>query len=362
MAGFSVAQNFLDKLVHNFYQTSITAGKSRTDYKWDGVESIIVPTILTQALNDYNVGGNGNRFGIPQDVEDSTQTLPVKKNKSFSAVIDKSYNTKRKMIAKAGEWLTLEQREQVVPYIDKYCMRVWTRGAGVKSNDGSLTKSNIIDKVFGANTSFIDNSVPFEGAYLYVGATNYNLIRLSPEFIGVDKLAEKILAKGVVGEVADFLVVKAPNSYFPSNVNFMACHKFSVTCPIKYNDTYIHVHPQGYNGHVIEGNIMFDAHVIDVLKNGIYVSLKAAEVANATLTLATTTLSLTAGGNKGTSAVTKTANTTEDVICESSAPYVATAAFNSSTGNVEVTPIKAGTCTITVECGAKSATIGVTVA
>lgn len=362
MAGFAVADKFIDKLVDEFYQSAIVAGKTRTDFSWDGVGTITVPTLITQDLNDYNAGGNGNRFGIPQDVEDKTQTLPVRKNKSFSSVIDKAYNTKRKLIAQAGKFMTLEQREKINPYIDKYCIRQWYLNAGVKVNDGTITKSNVIEKLFGANTSFINNSVPFDNSYLYTPASIYNFIRLSPEFIGVDKLAEKILAKGVVGEVADYKLVKAPNNYFPSNVNFAAIHKNSVVCPIKYNDTYVHVHPQGYNGHVIEGNIMFDAHVIKTLEKGVYFSMKAAEVANATLTLATTTLSLTAQGSVGTSAVTLTANTTDDVICESTAPYVATAVYDSTNGNIVVTPKKAGTCQILVECGSKSGTIGVTVA
>ena len=270
----NLATKYSDKVVDKFYQESLIAGKSSREYSWDGVKSIQVQTITTVEPGDYSRTGT-SRYGTPTEVQDTQQLLTLTQDKSVALTIDKGNNTEQMQIKAAGKVLALEMREQFIPMIDKYAFTRWVAGAGVTANDGTLTKSNIVEKIFAANASFINNSVPMNEVYLYIPASKYNLVRLSPEFVGVDNLAEKILTKGVVGEIAGFKVVPTPDAYFASTVNFLVCNKNSVLCPLKLEDAHIKQDPPGISGHLLEIRKIYDAFVLEAKNKGVYVSTTA---------------------------------------------------------------------------------------
>lgn len=270
----NLATKYSDKVVDKFYQESLIAGKSSREYSWDGVKSIQVHTITTVAPGDYSRTGT-SRYGTPTEVQDTQQILTLTQDKSVALTIDKGNNTEQMQIKAAGKVLALEMREQFIPMIDKYAFAQWVAGAGVTSKDGALTKSNIVEKIFAANASFINNSVPMNEVYLYIPASKYNMVRLSPEFVGVDNLAEKILTKGVVGEIAGFKVVPTPDTYFAETVNFLVCNKNSVLCPLKLEDAHIKQDPPGISGHLLEIRKIYDAFVLETKNKGVYVSTTA---------------------------------------------------------------------------------------
>ena len=107
---------------------------------------------------------------------------------------------------------------------------------------------------------------------LYLKSSQYNMVRLSPEFIGVDNLAEKVLTKGTVGQIADMKVVKIPNNYMPENVHFIITHKKSVLMPNKLKTARILDEVAGIDGRVLEYRSYYDAFVIGARANGVYVA------------------------------------------------------------------------------------------
>lgn len=270
----NLATKYSDKVVDKFYQESLIAGKSSKAYSWDGVKSIQVQTITTVVPGDYSREGT-SRYGTPTEVQDTQQLLTLTQDKSVSLTIDKGNNTEQMQIKAAGKVMALEMREQFIPMIDKYAFTKWVAGAGTVVTDGALTKSNIVEKIFAANASFINHKVPMTEVYLYIPAAKYNHVRLAPEFIGVDHLAEKILTKGVVGEIAGFKVVPTPDDYFAAGVNFLVCNKESVLCPLKLEDAHIKQDPPGISGHLLEIRKIYDAFVLETKNKGVYVSKTA---------------------------------------------------------------------------------------
>ena len=270
----------LKKWVQRWNEKSIVAGKSSDAFSFEGVKTLKVLTVATTALGDYTRSGT-SRYGTPTDVQDTEQTLSITQDKAFARVIDKGDNSSQYMLKQAGRVMKEYIDKQVVPMQDKRCILEWCKGYGqaITIETTGLTKANIVEKLFAVNTLFINNSVPFENAYLYIKASEYTKLRLSPEFIGVDKLAAESLTKGVVGEVADFKVVKTPDSYFPDGISFLVAQKDCVLAPNKINDTNIHSNPPGINGHLIEGRFLYDAFVLTELKNGVVVGGTAAGIA-----------------------------------------------------------------------------------
>lgn len=277
MADINYSTEFKEKTADALTVESFLAGKSNQDYSWDGSKAIEVPTIITQPLNDYNRTAADHRYGTPTEISDSIQTMTVEQDKSYSVTVDKGRMTEQKRIVNGAKVHGLQAKEQVIPFMDKFAIKKWGDNAGGVSVDGELTASTALDAVFAADTYFANHLIPENDRYLGVPATVYNAIRNHDSFIRVEALGQKVLEKGIVGEISNMKVVKMPDSWFTdANINFIAWQKKSVLLPKKLEEAKIHTNAPGYSGDLIEGRYLFDAFVLNVYKDGVYVSLKEA--------------------------------------------------------------------------------------
>lgn len=280
----NLASKYAKKVEERFYLDSIVAGKTSSDYDWDGVQTIEVLDIETYEPNNYKRTGS-NRYGETKEVQDTKQIMTVTQDKSNSLSVDKGNNTQQMMVKNAGKVANRQIRERYVPMLDKYCLNAWanfkhtdTEEEGGKvyqplsGIDTSLTKSNIVERIVAGETAMINEKVPMTNCYLYIGATHYAKLSLSDEFFKVEKLAQKALEKGVVGEIHDMKVVRVPDSYLPENVNFMIVKKEAVLAPVQIKDMKVHQDPPGLSGHLLEFRWIFDAFVKKNKAVGIYVS------------------------------------------------------------------------------------------
>ena len=271
----NLATQYQKQTADAFYQDSVILGKTARKYNWDGVKSIEVVTIQTQAPGDYSRQGT-SRYGSPSDVQDTKQILEVKQDKSVSLVVDKGDNTSQMMVKEAGKVLRLEIREQFVPMQDKYALKTWSENNKVQSSvDATVTKSNIVSLINKGRAALVNKKVPLTNTFIYIGATNYALLTEAPEFIGLEKLGTAALENGVVGKTKGMKVVEIPDDYLPSGVNFMIVNANCVEAPTKIEDAKVHQDPPGISGHLLEVRWLFDAFVLEAKADGIYVSKKA---------------------------------------------------------------------------------------
>lgn len=266
----NLASKYSKKVADKFYTESVILGKTSREYDWDGVKSINVHTIVTQAPGNYTRSGV-SRYGTPSDVQDTLQTMTITQDKSVALVVDKGDNKQQNMIKNAGKVVSLEMREQFVPMFDKYCLDVWATNAGTALTVGALTKANIVEKIADGVTALINAETSIDDAYCYIGATNFGKLILSPEFLSVDKLGEKALDKGVLGHVRGMKIVQVPDSYMPTNVNFLIAKKSCVLAPTQIKDMKIHEDAPGISGALMEIRWLFDAFVLDAKNKGVVV-------------------------------------------------------------------------------------------
>lgn len=268
----NLAEKWAKKTADKFIQQSVVAGKTSQEYEFDGVKTLHILTITTQTPTDYSRTGT-SRYGTPNEVQDTDQELSVTQDKAIALTIDKGNLKQQEMIKKAGKVMNLEIKEQFVPMFDKYCLAEWAGYTGIQTAiDASLTSENIVTAISKGITAFMNKNVPIENSYLYIGATQFGNLVLSPEFLNVDKLGEKALDKGVLGRVRGLQVVPVPDSYIPTDHNFMIVHKRSVLAPMQIKDMRIHQDPPGINGALLEARWLYDAFVLDAKKDGVYTS------------------------------------------------------------------------------------------
>lgn len=97
----------------------------------------------------------------------------------------------------------------------------------------------------------------------------YKNLSLSSEFLGLERLGEQALSKGIVGEFEGAKIVKVPTSYMPENCyGFLAC-KDSILLPRKISTFKTHTNPPGIDGWLMEGRLWFDAFVLGAKANGV---------------------------------------------------------------------------------------------
>lgn len=284
MATINFAEKYSDQILTKFTKSSFLAGKTSTEFDMAGVKSITIYTPQTQSLNDYNRGASANRFGTPTEMTDTVQELTMTQDKSFSITIDKGNQSDQMYIKEAGKMLKLQLDEQSIPFMDKYAFQVYGRKAGRVLGMSAPTKANIVVTLADALTHLDNMLVPDDNRFIYIGATLFNAIRLSTEYLAIEPMAAKAIGKGVVGEFMGVPVVKVPDSYL-GKIYFLIGYKPAMLFPLKFKTLNLHTKAPGIDGALLEGRHYFDAFILGERADGVYSAVPSADVvANCVIT------------------------------------------------------------------------------
>ena len=253
---------------------SLVAPYLTDEYNFEGAKTIRLTTAVTQPMNDYQRTGT-NRYGEPVEVPDWEQKMTLTQDKSFALTIDKGNSHDQNKIKERGNALLKAQlAEQAVPLYDRYCLgRLANKAGKIFGSATALTKSNIVDRITDGTSYLDDEEIAQNNRTLFINAKNYKLLKLSDEFIAVEKIANKALRKGVVGTFDNMKVVKVPRGRWPEGVNFIIVQKNCAAGPMVIDDTKIHKDPPGISGHLLEGRNYYDCFVIASRANGVYVDV-----------------------------------------------------------------------------------------
>ena len=275
----NLATKYEKKVDERFKLGSLTEAFVNNDYNWDGVESIKVYNIPTVALNDYQRSGS-SRYGTPAELEDSIKEYKLTTDKAFTYTIDKGNNQDQMNVKDAGKSLRREIDEVITPAKDIQRLTVMAETAAANSNigTGSITKSNAYEKFLDGQKTLDNYKVPVTGRVAAVSASYYAKLKLDDSFTKVGDMATKIAINGLVGEVDGVKIIKVPDSYLPTNCEFVIAHPSATVSPAKLTEYKIHDNPPGINGNLVEGRVRFDTFVLEAKKNAIYAHYTEAPV------------------------------------------------------------------------------------
>jgi len=273
----NLATKYADKIANMYTLGSLVADKASKEWDFSGVKSVKIYTPQTVEPVDYSRSGT-NRYGTPSEMADVVQELSMRQDKSFSLIIDKGNNNEQAMAKNAGKMLKLQTDERMVPMVDKYALAQFVKCAGTVKGMAKPTKTTIISAISDAAQALDDARVPQSDRYLYLSGEMYGLVRTSGEFLGLESLGEKALAKGIVGEIFGAQIVKVPTDYLPKNTFFVLTHKNAVLVPYKIRDAKLHQDPPGISGALLEGRSNFDAFVVGARCGGVYAAVLEGEV------------------------------------------------------------------------------------
>lgn len=240
------------------------------DYKWTGAHSIKIYKVSTAEMNDYGRNGGSNRYGTPEDLDATTEEMVLKKDRSFTFVLDKLDQDETGLALAAGTALERQIREKVIPEVDTYTYNVMAGGAGFKPDALKLTADNIYKQIITAS-KYLDNSeVPETERCIIVTPDTYLIMKESKDIVLNTEVGADMRLKGVIGNLDGCNVIKIPSIRLPKNFGFMMCHKIATTAPLKLENYKAHEDAPGYSGTLVEGRICYDAFVLENKKTGIY--------------------------------------------------------------------------------------------
>ena len=256
-------------VAERFKLGSRTEGIFSNKYDFTGVRTLTVYTNDLVTLNDYSRTGSSNRYGVPNELGDTTQEMTMSQDKSFTYTIDKGNASDQLNIKNANATLQENIDCVVIPAVDKYRLNVLYTKAGLESVTGALTKANVIEKVMLAGADMSNALIPLAGRTLIVKESVYVNAKLADQIMGNDSIGAKVLTNGTVGNLNGMEVRVVPDSYLDANCNFLIVNKTSAIAPVKIKDYKIHTDPPGVSGNLVEFRMYHDCFVLDTRAKGV---------------------------------------------------------------------------------------------
>lgn len=290
------ATKYATKIAEAFKRTSVTNDDCGTEYTWLDPKSrtIKVGSVNTVPETQYQRSGDA-RFGTTYDISDELQEMTCEQQPSFSFTIDALDESDRAIEVSAGRALRRQLEQVTTPGMDKHRIKKWCMGANIQLKEtGTLTKSNIGEKIIDLNALMDDAFVPMENRTLYIGTQYYKLLKQDPAWLGTEALAKEALTKGVVGQFDGLRVKKIPSAYMPNGVYFFIKYKNATVDPVKVAQYDILRKVKGYSGPVVQGVTYYDSFVLGAKGDGVAVCGNAAILAAPAITLSSHSATITA--------------------------------------------------------------------
>lgn len=262
------ASKYSGMVDEKFRLGSLTAGAVNEDYDFIGAKTVYVYEVPTVELRDYSRSGD-KRYGEASELENTKQELTLSMDRAFSFTIDRGNYEDTQMANAAGQALSRQIEEAVIPEIDRYRLAKMFIGAG-SIDTTALSNGNYYEQILNASEALSDAKVPINGRVLFVKTSFFNKLKLDSSFIKAGDASQDMLIKGAIGMIDGMNVFVVPASYMPCGADFIITHAMAITAPTKLAEYKIHDNPPGINGWLVEGRVYYDAFVMNAKKNAVY--------------------------------------------------------------------------------------------
>lgn len=263
---------YTDEIFKNESKKSLLTNQ---DFDWTGAHTVKVYKISTATMNDYDragtgSGATGSRYGTVASLNATTEEFTLSKDRSFTFVIDKLDTDETAQQLAAASALARQQREVIIPEVDKYVYSEMCENAGTAPAALTLTSENIYSEILKASQALDDAEVPETNRVLLVTPAVYLLMKQCPDITMETEIGNDMRLKGVVSNLDGANVIKVPAARLPENFGFLLAHPSATVAPTKLEDYKIHQDPPGISGSLVEGRIVYDAFVLDNKKKALY--------------------------------------------------------------------------------------------
>lgn len=274
----ATTKQYSKKTVEAFTLASLTKGASSDNWDWAGEtgKTVVITSNGVAAMSDYTRTGT-SRYGTPTEIDNTQQEITCSKDRAFTFTVDAMGSIERGGTIEVNKQLRKQIDEVITPEVDIYTLgRFVTNNASGNIIDAAetITKANAYEMFLNANGVLDDQKVPAMNRTAWVSPAFYNMLKQDPSFTKSGEAGMQIVTSGVVGELDGVSIVKAPTSYLPAKgsnkgeVVAIIAHKDAWVQPIRLEEFKVHENPQGISGTLVEGRIVYDAFILERMKDG----------------------------------------------------------------------------------------------
>ena len=277
-------EKFRTALAKYFAGKSVTehAFNHNIDAEFSGSDTVHIYEIATTDLNNYDKTvdpSTGSRFGKVIEVGDHRYTFKLTQDISLDRSVDRGNNDAQFNIKKAGAIMKAYTDKRIRPRKDKYRLLKWCTEAGIHMGlAAEPTKATIIEQIIDLHDAMIDEDVPETDGTLYIARPYLKVLKLAPEWVGLDSLGGETLPKGTVGKFDGLVVQPVSARKFPENCYFAIFCKDSIIAPEKINTFRGIKDSENMDGDRLQYRSKFDAFVMPSLSAGAAVACAASAV------------------------------------------------------------------------------------
>jgi len=260
----NLATKFSPKVSHIMKHGRKTKSATNQDWDWDGTNAIKVYTLTDPTMGNYTPSG-ANRYGSPDEVQDTVQTWTLSRDRAWTKTIDKSNYQDTMMIRKPAAYLAQATKNVLIPEVDTYILAAIGTAADTANRDdivadGATTSANAYTNFLAINADITNNEAPEENRVAFMTATYYNLLKQGGFVLDSDS-GQKKLDSGVLGTVDGVKVVVTPSGRMPANTDLIITHPSVTVAPEKLIDYTLHKNAPGISGDLLEYRHRYDAFV-----------------------------------------------------------------------------------------------------
>lgn len=258
----NLATKYSENVDEVFRAGALTTSMAGGKYEFTGAQTVKVYSMGTAEMNDYKAIGS-NRYGTPEELEDTTEELTLTQKRSFTFTIDATNAVDSPAgVRDAAKALRRQLDQVVIPEVDAYRYKVAANKAK-HTAVSAISNANAYSSFLAINGAISDDEVPAVGRVAYVSNTFLNAIKQCDSYTKASELGQKMLITGQVGDIDGVAVVSVPKGRMPAGASFIIAYSESVCSPEKLADYKIHDNPPGIAGHLVEGLMYYDAFVTE---------------------------------------------------------------------------------------------------
>jgi len=362
--GINLATKYSEKVDERFYRESQAMLALNNEYDFTGEATVKVYSIPIAPMNDYTRSGAG-RYGTPNDLTRNVQTMTIRKDRSFTFIIDKGDKIQSQMVSDAGKSLSRQLNEVVIPEFDTYVFAQLAASAQAVGgyDTTAVTASNAYEMFLKGMEYLGDNNVPDQGRVAFCTYKFANLLMRDPAFIKYGDKSQEMIIKGILGEVDGCQIIKVPSSHMPAGASFIITHACAAVGPKQLEDYKIHDNPPGISGWLVEGRVIYDCFVLNEKAKAVYYHggqsvLKALDVMTAATSVGKTSIII--NGVKGASANKWYYSDANSLPTVTFGTAITTASWTELTANVtEITPTSGSSVVRVVEVNASDEPVAI---
>ena len=262
-----------DKAVdEKFSQESQAALATNKNFNFTGVKTVNVYSVGTAAMHNYSLTGS-DRYGAPEELQNTVQEMSVTQDRSTSFTIDKRSRVQTPGVMEAGAALSRQLLDVVIPEFDAYVFRKMAVAAQTNGSKSTTapSKTNAYSLFLDAQTYLGNHNVPVKGRVALCSYAYYNLLKQDSSFVKFGDQSQQMLMQGIVGMVDGVKIVAVPEGRLPSaTASSTTTYASFILCHPSARDYTVHNNPPGLSGQRVDMRFLYDAFVLDNKKDAIW--------------------------------------------------------------------------------------------